>query len=167
MSGCLSFAGARTLRCGSFYDSVHARRSDLPRRTRRWYGNLHARQRRTSHHTKRCTEIGSMPRGLTCCCAAFASSTMQAAQIGLYGDTKPRTKQAFDAFVSDHLAKGDPLKGGRLTVPYLRSEQRPMKSHAHVVDLVGNTYDSCESYFLVTYSMFPVVVLTSAAVSNS
>lgn len=92
---------------------------------------------------------------------------MQAAQIGLYGDTKPRTKQAFDAFVSDHLAKGDPLKGGRLTVPYLRSEQRPMKNHAHVVDLVGNTYDSCEFYVLVVYSMFPVVVLTSAAVSNS
>ena len=98
--------------------------------------------------------LGFVSRGLTNCCAAFDSSTLQAAQIGIYGDKKPRTKQAFDAFVSDHLAKGDPLKGGRLTVPYLRSEQRPMKNHAHVVDLVGNTYDSCEFYFLVMYSTF-------------
>ena len=59
-----------------------------------------------------------------------------------YQDKKPRTKAAFDAFVTDHLAEGDPLKGGRITVPFLRSEPRPMKSHPHVVDLVGNTYDS-------------------------
>ena len=59
-----------------------------------------------------------------------------------YQDKKPRTKAAFDAFVTDHLAEGDPLKGGRITVPFLRSEPRPMKSHPHVVDLVGSSYDS-------------------------
>ena len=39
----------------------------------------------------------------------------------VYQDKKPKTKAAFDAFVTDHLATGDPLKGGRLTVPFLRS----------------------------------------------
>jgi hypothetical protein len=71
---------------------------------------------------------------------------------GIYQDKKPRTKAAFDAFVTDHLAEGDPLKGGRLTVPFLRSEQRAMKSHPHVVDLVGNTYDNCESAISCIYT---------------
>lgn len=58
-----------------------------------------------------------------------------------YQDRKPKTTKAFSAFAGDHLAKGDPLKGGRVTIPFLRSEPRPRKSHPAVVDLVGNNYD--------------------------
>jgi thiol-disulfide isomerase/thioredoxin len=72
-----------------------------------------------------------------------------------YQDRKVKSAEALDSFVTDHLATGDPLKGGRITIPYLRSEPRPMKSHPAVTDLVGNTYDafigkksrSCLSFF--------------------
>ena len=72
-----------------------------------------------------------------------------------YQDRKVKSKEAMSAFTSDHLAKGDPLKGGRITIPYLRSEPRPMKSHPAVHDLVGTTYDdfigvkgrACLSFF--------------------
>ena len=89
-----------------------------------------------------------------------------------YQDRKVKTSEAMSAFAGDHLAKGDPLKGGRITIPFLRSvrvfiaswcmrwssaqprfikpppspifmqENRPRKSHPHVVDLVGNNYDT-------------------------
>lgn len=156
------FAGARTLRCGCAHDPVHARCSDLPRGARRGHGNLHAGQGRTSSYsTQTCGAPGRVAvcQALTWVCRGFGSCTnTQAAQYSVYQDNKPRTKQAFDAFVADHLAKGDPLKGGRLTVPFLRSEPRPMKNHAHVVDLVGNTYDSCEycRFHWSTYAVFIV-----------
>jgi len=60
----------------------------------------------------------------------------------IYQDRKVKTSEAMSAFAGDHLAKGDPLKGGRITIPFLRSENRPRKSHPHVVDLVGNNYDA-------------------------